>query len=175
MKKNIFTIIIMALAVINVILTAVIVFTTVPAMNRTNNLVKQISQMVDLELESSEKNDDAVVSVKDKENHTFKNASEGTITINLQNSADGGKHYAQLDAVYVTVNKSADGYKDLVSILDKKGSDVIEIVTNVIASYDYERITTEKSQLKTDIVSKLQEFFESDAIIDVSFDNLCFQ
>ena len=58
MKKNIFTIIIMALAVINVILTAVIVFTTVPAMNRTNNLVKQISQMVDLELESSEKNDD---------------------------------------------------------------------------------------------------------------------
>ena len=162
MKKNIFTIIIMALAVINVILTAVIVFTTVPAMNRTNNLVKQISQMVDLELESSEKNDDAVVSVKDKENHTFKNASEGTITINLQNSADGSKHYA-------------DGYKDLVSILDNKGSDVIEIVTNVIASYDYERITTDKTQLKTDIVNKLQDFFESDAIIDVSFDNLCFQ
>ena len=80
-----------------------------------------------------------------------------------------------MDAVYVTVNKSADGYKDLVSILDNKGSDVIEIVTNVIASYDYERITTDKTQLKTDIVNKLQDFFESDAIIDVSFDNLCFQ
>ena len=38
MKKNIFTIIIMALAVVNVVLTAVIVFTVVPSMNRTNNL-----------------------------------------------------------------------------------------------------------------------------------------
>ena len=48
MKKNIFTIIIMALAVVNVVLTAVIVFTVVPSMNRTNNLIKQITQVIDL-------------------------------------------------------------------------------------------------------------------------------
>ena len=66
MKKNIFTIIIMALSCINVILTAVVVFTMVPAMNRTNNLVSQISQMVDLELEASEKDKNAAT---DRQTH----------------------------------------------------------------------------------------------------------
>lgn len=49
MKKNILTIIIMALTVINVILTAVVLFSAVPAMNRTNNLIKKITEVVDLE------------------------------------------------------------------------------------------------------------------------------
>lgn len=175
MKKNIFTIVIMALAAINVILTAVIVFTTVPAMNRTNKLIQQISTMVDLELEGSEENQDAVVSVKDKEVHTFKNSTETTITINLKKSANGEAHYAQLDAVYVTVNKAADDYEDLAALLDSKGSDVIDIVTKTMRTYDYETITTGDSQLKSEIVEQLQVFFESDTIIDVTFDNLRYQ
>lgn len=174
MKKNIFTIIIMALAVINVILTAVIVFTTVPAMNRTNKLIQQITEVVDLELESSEEKQDAIVDVKDRENHQFTNTT-GTITINLQKSEDGNEHWAQLDAVYVTVNKASDDYEDLVTELDAKGSDVIDIVTDVIGSYDYEKISANKGQMKNDIVEKLQEFFGSDFIIDISFDNLRFQ
>lgn len=175
MKKNIFTIIIMALAAVNVVLTAVIMFVTVPTMNRMGNLVEKVSQAVDLELESSEENQQAVVDVKDKENHTFTNMAGTTITINLKNGQDGVAHYAQLDAVYVTVNKASDDYKDAVVILDGKGSDVIDIVTEVIGSYDYQTISNNKGQLKNDIVAKLQEFFDTDFIIDVSFDNLRFQ
>lgn len=175
MKKNIFTIVIMALAAINVILTAVIVFTTVPAMNRTNKLVQQISQMVDLELEGSEQNKNATVSVKDTEIHTFKSATEETITINLENGADGKAHYALIDAVYVTVNKSADDYEELAGFIDNRSSDVIAKVTDVIGSYDYETISTQKSEMKDVIVKKLQEFFETEAIVDVSFDNMRFQ
>ena len=108
MKKNIFSIIIMALVTINVILTSVIMFTTLPAMKKTNNLVQEISKMVDLELESTEENEGAVVSVKDKEIHTFTSSTAQTITINLKKGEDGKEHYAVLDAIYVTVNMAAD-------------------------------------------------------------------
>lgn len=175
MKKNILTIIIMALAVINVILTAVIVFTMVPAMSRTNNLVQEISQMVDLELEQSEKNKNAVISVKDREVHSFSSSTEGTLTINLKKGQDGKDHYALLDMVYVTINTSADDYDDLAAIIDDRGSDVIQKVTDVIGSYDYETISAERDSMKQEIIKKLQEFFETEAIIDVSFDNLRFQ
>ncbi|MDE7422827.1 MAG: hypothetical protein K2N51_03925 [Lachnospiraceae bacterium] len=174
MKKNILTIIIMALTVINVILTAVVLFSAVPAMNRTNNLIKKVTEIVDLELESGEQTDDNSVSIEDRENRQF-NSSAGTLTINLQNSANGKAHWAQLDSVYVTVNKAGEDYKNLVKNLDGKGSDVLTIVSDVIGGMDYEAVSSKKSEMKLEIVRKLQEHFETESIIDVSFDNLRFQ
>lgn len=175
MKKNIFTIIITALCAVNLILTAVVLFATVPTMKQTSNLIKQVSQAVDLELEASEENQEAEVTVKDRENHEFKNSTGTTITINLKKGSDGKDHWAQVDAVYVTVNKASEDYEDMVTILDEKGSDVINIATDVIGSYDYEKLTNNKGEMKNEMVKKLQEFFDSDFIIDVSFDNLRFQ
>lgn len=175
MKKNILTIVIMALSVINVILTAVIVFTMVPAMNRTNNLVQEISQMVDLELEQSEQDKNATVSVKDTEVHSFSSSKEGTLTINLKEGKDAQAHYALLDTIYVTVNTGADDYKELAEIIDGRGSDVIQKVTDIIGNYDYETISANRDVMREEIIKKLQEFFESEAIVDVSFDNLRFQ
>lgn len=174
MKKNIFTIIIMALTLINVILTAVVLFSAVPAMNRTNNLIKKITEVVDLELESDEQAEDQTVSIKDRENHQF-TSSAGTLTINLKKSSNGKEHWAQLDSVYVTVNKAGEGYDDLVANLTDKESDVLTIVSDVIGSMDYETVSSNKDELKSQIVEKLQKHFESDCIIDVSFDNLRFQ
>lgn len=174
MKKNILTIIIMALTVINVILTAVVLFTTVPAMSRTNNLIKKITEVVDLELEADEKSADNTVSIKDRENYSFTN-SAGTLTINLQKSENKKEHWAQLDSVYVTVNKAGEDYKSLVENLEGKESDVLSIVTDVIGGMDYETVSSKKSEMRLEIVKKLQEHFETESIIDVSFDNLRFQ
>ncbi len=165
----------MALSVINVILTAVIVFTMVPAMNRTNNLVQDISQMVDLELEQSEKDKNATISVKDTEVHSFSSSKELTLTINLKEGQDEKAHYALLDTIYVTINKGADDYEDLAEIIDSRGSDVIQKVTDVIGSYDYETISADRDSMRQEIIKKLQEFFETETIVDVSFDNLRFQ
>lgn len=173
MKKNILTIIIMALTVINVILTAVVLFSTVPAMNRTNNLIKKVTEVVDLELESDEKTDDNAVSIEDRENHQF-TSSAGTLTINLLKS-EGKEHWAQIDSVYVTVNKKGEDYKSLVKNLEGKQSDVLTIVSDIIGGMNYETVSTKKDEMKLKIVKKLQEHFETESIIDVSFDNLRFQ
>ncbi|MCI8409237.1 MAG: hypothetical protein HFJ09_08225 [Lachnospiraceae bacterium] len=174
MKKNILTIIIMALTVINVILTAVVLFSAVPAMNRTNNLIKKVTEVVDLELESDEQSDNNAVSITDRENHQF-TSSAGTLTINLLNSEGGKEHWAQLDSVYVTVNKAGEDYKNLVKNLEGKQSDVLTIVSDVIGGMDYETVSTKKDEMRIEIVKKLQEHFETESIIDVSFDNLRFQ
>ena len=54
MRKNILTIIILAMALINIILSAVLIFAIIPTANKTNQLVTKVAQIVDLELESPE-------------------------------------------------------------------------------------------------------------------------
>ena len=51
MKKNILTIVIMASTLLNLILTIVIVFSVVPAMNKTGKLVDKVASVIDLEIE----------------------------------------------------------------------------------------------------------------------------
>ena len=54
MKKNILTIVIMASTVLNLVLTIIMVFSIVPAMNKSNKLVDKVASVIDLELEKEE-------------------------------------------------------------------------------------------------------------------------
>ena len=54
MKKNILTIIIMASCLLNLILTAVIVFAVVPTMNKTSQLVDKVATAIDLETDEED-------------------------------------------------------------------------------------------------------------------------
>ena len=53
MKKNLFSIIIIALLVMNLVLTGVLVFSIIPASKKTNELVSKVCSAIDLELESN--------------------------------------------------------------------------------------------------------------------------
>ena len=52
MKKNILTIVIMACTVLNLVLNIIIIFSIVPASNKTNKLVDKVASVIDLELEN---------------------------------------------------------------------------------------------------------------------------
>ena len=50
MKKNIFSVIITALTVVNVVLTAILFFVMMPTFNKTNKLITQVASILDLEI-----------------------------------------------------------------------------------------------------------------------------
>ena len=84
MKKNILTIVIMAASIINLVLTAVLIFSVMPAMNKTSNLIDKVASVIDLEIESkNEKNEQTPV-----ENlEVFEIPYEANVNINLQKEA----------------------------------------------------------------------------------------
>ena len=53
MRKNILTIIVMATSLVNLVLTIVLVFAIMPAMNKTSVLVDKVASVVDLEIEDA--------------------------------------------------------------------------------------------------------------------------
>lgn len=166
------TIIILALGVINLVLTAVVIFVCVPSANRTNNLINQVSSVIDLELESEEQEEK--LGPTDLKSYVIASES-GSLTLNLASGKDGKEHWGQLDSVTLYMNTKAEDYEKLSATLEIKQNKILEIVRNTITSYSYEEAKSNREKLKIEVLKKVQEDFASKFIVDLTFDNLRFQ
>lgn len=164
MKKNMLTIIILALVTVNMVLSALIVFVVVPASSKTNRLVSQISSVIDLELQSPEEEEQAeVVDPASKEEYPI----EGERNFNLQMGSDGKAHFAQLDGITLSLNTKSKDYKKLRPTLDTNQKSIVDVVDQVITSYSIDNAASSKEEMKARILEQLQTLFDSDFIVDV--------
>lgn len=166
MKKNILTIIIMAISLINTVLLAILIFTIVPAANKTNNLVSKVATIVNLELENPDGSKN--VSIEDTTNYTFTNSVTGSLASN-----DGTDHYVSVD-VMLSENTKNENYSTLSEKVADNESALREIVADVFSQYTKEQVKdqTTKDKIKQEVLTKIQDYFQSDFIINVTFSNL---
>ncbi len=169
MKKNILTIIIMAVTLINTVLLGVLIFTIVPSANRTTKLVDKVASIIDLELESPE-NKNAQVAVSDIMIYDLPDK----LTINLKNDEDGKDHYAMLN-VSISMNSKHEDYETLNPKVTEYSNAIEEIVQEEFAKYTRAEVEAKKNVIKEQIIIRIQELFQSDFIISVSFGNLILQ
>jgi flagellar FliL protein len=103
MKKNLMTVITMVLCLVNLILTAVVVFAVVPEINNVNSLIAKVSEAIELDVKTGSDADGASTVSIDNQSLYKVNAGE-SMNINLKDSADGSSHVA---VVKVTVTMNA--------------------------------------------------------------------
>lgn len=164
MKKNILTIIIMAASIVNLILSAVLIFSVMPAMNKTSNLVDKVASVVDLEIESKSKGEE-LTPIQDMD--TFTITYETNVNINLQKDAgDDTNHYAVISGIVVSFNKEEDDYSDIKGLMETNSVYVEDIVKDTISSYTAKTIS--QSSIKEDAIKKLQERYNTKCIVDLS-------
>lgn len=174
MKKNILTIFILSLSVVNLVLTGLIVFTLVPTTNRINNLVGQVASIIDLELESPVETSRPInISVDDMEVYNIENSE---LTINLKTDADGKQRYVTIDKVSLSLYKDSKDYSKLNSKLADNESIICEFVTNTFMEYTFSEARDNVDAIKENIVNKLKSYYETrDFFVNVTFTNLKFQ
>ena len=133
MKKNILTIVIMAASLINVVLSAVLIFTVMPAMNKTSNLVDKVASVIDLEIEDANA-EDQEWTVDDLV--AYQKTYEATVNINLKKDAgEDANHYAQLSGFSVSFNTKAEDYDSVYESISTNDIYVDDIVKETIANY----------------------------------------
>ena len=108
MKKNLITVIILALVLVNLVLTAILAFTIIPQTRKSNQLIEKIASAIDLELEDGSSKDTAAVPVEDIEVYDI----EASFTVNLSPSGDGKDHVAVF-SIGLSLNTKSDGYKSI--------------------------------------------------------------
>ena len=108
MKKNLISVIILALLIVNIVLTAIMMFSVVGASKKTAALVDNIATAINLELASGTRGPDEVVSMADTETYSFAD----NMTIPLKKAEGDDKDHYCVVAITLSINTKADGYKE---------------------------------------------------------------
>ena len=166
MKKNMLTIVILALTLINTVLLGVLIFSIVPSANKTGKLVAKVASIVDLELESPEAGEEKVA-VSDIVNYDISDK----LTINLKTNEGEDNHYAMV-YVSLSMNSKNKDYETLYPKVSEYDNQIKEIVTEEFAKYSMNEVEANKSNIKDQVKVRLKELFQSNFIIGVSFGNI---
>ena len=162
MKKNILTVVIMAATVINLVLTIVLVFSVMPAVNKTSNLIDKVASVIDLEIE--DKSQDEEYTMADLEPLSM--AYEGKQTWNLA-MAEGSdeKHYIQLEGITLSLNTKAEDFEDIKTQISTNDVYARDLVKKTITSYSIDNF--DQAKACKECAKKLQEMYDTKAIVEV--------
>ena len=165
MKKNLMSVVILALVLVNLILTAILTITVLPETKKANELITQVCSAINLELESGSVTSDAS-SVPIDKLATYDISD--SMTINLKDSGDGKEHYAVI-TVSLFMNKDSKGYKSFGESMEEKKNLVMSEITSVVSGFTYDEFKSDQQGVQDALVADLQKLFDSDFIVSVGF------
>lgn len=174
MKKNLMSVLIMALVFVNVVLSAVIMITLVPTAKQSNKLITDVCSAIKLELESGKVYNANQIPIDQTEVITL--TTDGVGTFSLKPGADGKDHYA-VTKVSITLNKEDSDYEEKQPLIASREELLKEIVSNTFMKYTYDEIRTQDGQesIRDDMLEQMQELFDSDFIVGVNFSEANYQ
>lgn len=172
MKKNMLTMLVLILCIVNLTLSAYIVFTVVPNAQRTDQLITKILQIIDLELESpnAEDTEAPTYDIANIENYTI---DESKLTTNLAIGPDGKTHYAKITAS-LSINNADEDYKTLNPKVETMESKIVSIIKTNVSKYNNEELTSPetKEAIRAQVLEEVQSLFNSKFIVEVIVDYL---
>ena len=169
MKKNLMSVIILALVFVNVVLSGIIVFTLVPQTKQANELITRVCEAINLEVNSGATNGLANLPVTQIATYLV-NGGE-SININLAPGEDDKAHYA-IVALSLNLNNQSEEYvANSTATLSDKESIIVDKINTVVRSYTLEELKAKDGMetLKKDILKQLQNMFGADYIVGISF------
>ncbi|MCM1174727.1 MAG: flagellar basal body-associated FliL family protein [Blautia sp.] len=169
MKKNLISIIILALLIVNVVLTAVMMFSVTGASRKTAALVDNIATALNLELTAQTGDAEVIIPMEDIEVYTIPES----MTISLKKGEDGADHYCMV-SISFSINTKSDGYKKYTSDLSPQESLIRDKINAVFGQYTIEEARENEDQIKKEILAEVQKMFDSDFIFNVAFSSIMY-
>ena len=167
MKKNLMTVVVLALVLVNLILTAILTITILPETKKANELITQVCSAIDLELKSGSVTS-SITNVPIDQVVTHDVNGGESMTVNLKESADGKEHYATV-AISISMDTENEGYKTYGETLTDRESLIKSEINKVISEYTFEEFNADQQGVQDAILAALQELFGSDFIFSVGF------
>jgi len=168
MKRNMLAVLILVVSLANLVMTGLMIFVVLPGSKSYTELVNKVASAI--ELEEKESNADEI-SVDEKEQYVYDKAD---FTINLKK--EGKKDsYVVINQVSLTLNKSDKDYDKTKGLLDANEVKVHDMITTIYEGHTKTEVTTQKKEIKDEVLQRLKEEFESDAIIDIAYGSITCQ
>lgn len=166
MKRNLITVLILAVSIINLVFNILIVFVFMPSAAKTNKLINDISAVLDLEIASQNPNGEFDVS-----NLAPFQLEQGN-PINLAKDGSGEMHVVQY-GLTINMDKTAADYSKIQTTIEGSTALIYDMARDIIGRYTYEQVidVEVQKQIKEEILASLKETFNTECIYSVSFYN----
>lgn len=173
MKKNLISIIILALLIVNVVLTAIMMFSVTSTSKKTAALVDNISTALNLELAAKgTESEEAAEEIPMSDIQTY-DISE-SMTIPLKTDEDGEPHFCMV-SVTLSMNTKDKGFKTYGADLSGQESLIKSEIIDVFGQYTLSEARDQQDEIRQEILQRVQKMFDSEFIFNISFSNILFQ
>ncbi len=168
MKKNLMTVLILALVIVNIVLTAITMFSVTSTNSKTAELVGNIATVLDLELAPPGQEAAPPVSLADTEVFDL-----GSMTMLLKTGENGAQKYLQC-SISLSVNTKHDDYKAYGSAekLTANASLIKDAISTVVGTYTEDDCINNRDALKADILKAIQDLYGSDFVYQVAISDV---
>ena len=170
MKKNLLSIIILSLLIVNIALTAVLMFSVLKTNEKTAAIVTDIADILALELDKGDGSDSVeAVSLADTEVYSI--ADSMTIPLKRE-EGDSKDHYCIVKVSFSMNMKDPDfaTYSDL----STKETLIKSEIISVIGSYTLGEAQLSQDAMCEEILKSVQQMYGSSFIYKVSFSEIMF-
>ena len=166
MKKNLMSILILALLVVNIVLTAIMMFSVTGAMKSTTALVGDIAAVLALELDMGGE-DSQRPSMENTEVYDI-----ASLTTSLKGDGSDSAHYAAVSVSLQMDSTHDDFSKYGGESMTAKDSIIRAAIVEVISSHTLAEFQNDTDGIRNEILAKLQKIYQSDFIYDVVFSDV---
>lgn len=169
MKKNLISVIILALLIVNIVLTAIMMFSVTGTARKTSALVDNITRALNLELTA--RGDAGTTAVPISDIATYDIAE---MTIELQQDEEGKQHFF-VGSITLSMNTKDKDYKTYGADMASRESLIKSEITDVIAAYSAEDARSNQDAIKSEILERIQTMFNSEFVFNVAFSDIMIQ
>ena len=172
MKKNFISILILGCTLINVVLSAITMFSVVSTNQKTADIVTSVAKVLDLELSGTE--------AEEKENEipiedivTYSISEE--MMVELKPDVDGTRHFCSV-TVFFSMDSTHKDYKKYGATIGDNELILKSIIGEVFQQYTLDDARVNQDEIRAEILSRVQaKYGGSEFIFDVSFSDIMFQ
>jgi flagellar FliL protein len=174
MKKNLLTILILALLIVNIVLTSIMMISVTSTNKKTAQLVSTIATVMNLELTTpGSEGEAAVEEVSIADTAVYSLGSAMTIPLISTDSSKQSYLVCEIGFSMNTKNKDYKKYGESVSA-GEMDTLIMDTINSVVGSHTEEECRNDMDGLKNEILQAVQGLFGSDFIYKVSISSVKF-
>ena len=171
MKKNLLSIVILALLIVNLVLTSIMMFSVTSTNKKTGAVVADIASILKLELGTEEEQESTAVSMEDTAFHDME--SELTIMLAKDPLDEEAKEHFVMVQVSLSMDTTNKDYKTYgESINDNQ---IAGVMQEVFGKYTADEVQPRSEDIKEEILAEIQKLYNSEFIYKVTFSKMVVQ
>ena len=173
MKKNLLSVVILALLIVNIVLTSIMMFSVTSTNKKTAELVTNIATAMNLELVvPGTEEEKEVISLADTEVFNLTGSLTVPLAVEQVEGAEKAQQRYMIFNAALSLNKNHEDYDTYAGSMTDYEQLIKGAISDVVTAHTESECRADSEALKAEILEAIQKLFQSDFIYNVAINDV---